>query len=438
MLPAEIQTIRNVNQANKLADAGRAYLQSCNFQLTRTDVNEGLLDCIGHFALASKVDTYTPSAEGAEMFGGGLLEAILQFIASPNWHTPKLLRLAINTLVKREQYLTQCLATPIQKNDFFGKSTESIKTEQALKTWRNLFRDDGVGFTGLGVTGLGCLEALRAISNVGVHFSTLLFDLCHILVKVEAAGTPADNEQRLSFWRAVPGESLPYKAKFSETSKEVRLSNIDGTKEIALTERFGSQLRMTCKPERMQWLCDNNQFPHYLVHLKVIDFNLGYHESYSSIGQNQLFAIEGDEISAIPLPVVDITDENSFENTEAEINLLRTGTDSRPSEATKDGTQQCLGNGRLSYHPKTKSGGIYKGCPSSTFLSMSLEKSIFDQFIESIKSDRISNVRISAFFQIDSGYTTSSRYETAADFIFHDVREAKLEINGFAIEYKLD
>lgn len=419
----------------EIEEHGRSFMGANALRFTKTDVDDGLLFCVGMLVKAKEVNPYIPLPKDGNWFSSDLIDAAYQLLNKSNWHTPKLLRLAIFVLAKREFYLANLFKKP-QHILFFQKTKKTTKNELTFETWRMYFEKNGPG-----TTGLGCLEALRLIGNTGVFVPTYLFDLCHLLANVESNAIKVKNSDHF-YSKTNPGEALPYQVEFSEKNKEVNLVKNDGTSKITLNECFGSSLHLTCKPERMQWLCDDKQPAHHMIHLKVMDLSLSHSlDRWSLIGQDQLFAIVDDAI--ITLPVFSsfrITDRNTYEfETDLVKHMDQVLSRENPNEkkVNEDLEQKKIGSGSLGFYPETSADGPYKKRDHETYCSIGLAKSIFDHFVESMKNDRIKNIRISAFFTIERAYTTSSKYEGASDFIFHDVRKVNLHIDDFSIEYKI-
>ena len=372
-MPNEIENSRD----QKIETAGRSYLHNIGFKPNRTDVSNGIYSYVGLIVLARKVQVYQFGKFFDEdgYLGDDLIDAMYQVLNEPSWHSSKLLRISIDALVSHNLYHSQLgyfentdkklLGFVIQKNPF-------TKSHFA---WRR-FRESN----SLGATGLGLLEALRLIGTSGVHVTTLMFDLCHLLIQKEAASSKdlkIQHDELRHAVRRIPGEVLPHKV--CDLSSESPHLLLEETKSD-LNKIFGFQLSLQCKPERLL-LINNSQSNYKLsIDFKVSNLTIGSPATWSWLGKNQFFAITDDNLLTLENPASTRILSAKFQTEHNNYFRSEQGETLNPSENQQDLGNKTYGIANFSFYQgyKGDGNGDFVTTPPAIYFSFGLEESLFN------------------------------------------------------------
>jgi len=254
-----------------------------------------------------------------------------------------------------------------------------------------------------------------------------MFDLCYLLLNLETKKVINRNLSNLDHYKLrVPGEVLPHKVCDLDTDNPFLL---DGDHRHELNRIFGMSLRLLCIPDRIRQF--NNQ-ERNVIEFMITHFEIGT-RGYSTLGKNQLFSIENDDLIAAPTPKTCRC--LSFNDYIAEKKLVA---DIRGEVIKDDAFNHSDGNftgyATLQYSPKSKDDSYT--LHSETYLTICLPDEIFDNISIAIKQGQVNHVSINLNIWIDSIFTSTSKYDGhATDIIFNSVNNGDGKIENFAIEY---
>jgi hypothetical protein len=430
-VPNEIENSRD----QKIETAGRSYLHNIGFKPNRTDVSNGIYSYVGLIVLARKVQVYQFGKFFDEdgYLGDDLIDAMYQVLNEPSWHSVKLLRISIDALVSHNLYHSQLGYFENTDKKLLGFVIQENPFTKSHFAWRR-FRESN----SLGATGLGLLEALRLVGTSGVHVTTLMFDLCHLLIQKEAASSKDLKIQHGDLRHAIrriPGEVLPHKV--CDLSSEKPYLLLEETKSD-LNKIFGFQLSLQCKPERL--LLINNSQSNYKLSLdfKVSNLTIGSPGNWSWLGKNQFFAITDDNVLTLESPAsIRIlstkfqTDQNNYFRSEQDQKLSS-------SQTEQDLDKKTYGIANFAFFQAYKGDDNFVKTPPEIYFSFGLEESLFNHLVDELKKGTVDQIDLQTYFKFDSALTTTSKYEGfASEVIFTEAITAEGGIEEFSIEYRI-
>jgi hypothetical protein len=400
------------------AESGRKFLLQEGFK----SVTGGVCEQVGWILKARN----SFPVDDDHYFGATLHDEISDLINCPEWHTKRVLRIALEALVSEQAWSLRKHYLANSTKTFFGFPVKNPFSESYL-AWEHIERLDGFG-----QTGLGALESLRAISNQKIHVPTLMFDLCHKLIAIDALNiTSKSSSESLYFEnRLNPNETSSYK--FIGLDSDSPCLNKEG-KNIDLRKIFGFTVSLDCIPERLQWHHESDKNPHHSIHLTLSRLKIGSDNSYSFLGHNQFFATDGEKLIVLPdVKNLRLTNLKQRAIDKSIIQVARR-VEEKNQPDFEDG-KSSVGHIDLYYQNKTD---FYDAkYPDEIFLEVGLNDSDFEKLVNDIKFRNIKNIYFSAVFSIESVFTTSGSYDGwSKDIIFHNFNQAFGEINSFSIEY---
>lgn len=430
-VPNELENSRY----QKIEAAGREYLTKIRFQPSKRDIENGIFSNVGHIVLARKthVFQFVKFYDEDGYLGDELSDAIYQVLSEPTWHSMELLRISIDALVSKKIYDSQLGYFSNTEKKLLGFVIQKNPYEQSHFAWRR-FRE----FDGLGTTGLGALEALRLIGVSGVHVPTVMFDLCHLLIKKESDGS---NKQKIHFddlrysARRIPGEVLPHKV-FDLGAEKPYLMH-EGRK-TELNKIFGFQLFLQCKPERMLLINDSQSSSKFAIDFNVRTLSIGSSNSWSSLGKDQFFAITDENILALESPSSIRILNTKFQTDQNKFIAACKDEEYKLSETQTELEKNSTGIANFAFYQGYRAEGELKKSPPGIYLSFGLEENTFNQLIDAVKKGEVECIQMRAILKMDSAFTTTSWHEGfASDVLFKDELHAEGEIDDFSIEYRI-
>ena len=400
------------------AESGRKFLLQEGFK----SVTGGVCEQVGWILKAR--DSFP--VDDDHYFGSTLHDEISDLINCPEWHTKRVLRIALEALVSEQAWSLRKHYLAYSTKTFFGFPVKNPFAESYL-AWEHIERLDGFG-----QTGLGALESLRAIRNQKIHVPTLMFDLCHKLIAIDALNITSKSPSESLYFenRLNPNETSSYK--FIGLDSDSPCLNKEG-KNIDLRKIFGFMVSLDCIPERLQWHSESDKNPYHSIHLTVSQLNIGSDNSYSFLGNNQFFATDGEKLIVLP-DVKNIRLTNLNQRTIDKLrNQVMRGVEEKNQPNFED-EKSSVGHIDLYYQKKMAYYDIKH--PDEIFLEVGLNDSDFEKLVNDIKVENIKNIYFSAIFSIESVFTTSSRHDGwSKDIIFHNFNQAIGGIKSFSIDY---
>lgn len=430
-MPNELENSRH----QKIEAAGREYLSRIRFQPSKKDVGNGIFNNVGQIVLARKAQVFqfVKYFDEDGYLGSELNDAIYQVLSERSWHTVELLRISIDALVSQKIYDSQLGYFENKDKTLFGFLIQKNHYAQSHFAWRR-FRE----FDGLGTTGLGALEALRLVGISGVHVSTLMFDLCHLLIQKESENSKElkiENDDYRYSTRRITGEVLPHKVFDLSSEKPYLMLN---EQKSELNKIFGFRLFLECKPEKMLLINDSLSNSKIAIDFKVTTLSIGSSNSWSSVGRDQFFAITDENVLTLENPSSIRILSTKFQTAQNEYIAACKGENLSPSEPKLDSDNKSFGIANFAFHHGYKNEDELTRSPPEMYLSFGLDENIFNQLIEAVKNGEVKSLQMRSMLMMDFAYTTTSRFEGfGSDVIFKDALDAKGAIEDFSIEYRI-
>ncbi len=367
--------------------------------------------------------------ESDHYFGGVLHDEIIGLLNSPELHTKNVLRIAIAALVSEQAWFWRKNYTANFNKTFFGFPVKNPLAESYL-VWHHFDQLDSFG-----QTGLGTLESLRAISNQKIHVPTLMFDLCHMLIKLEEGKISLNKfESNYSCNITNPGETSPYKVFDIDTDKPYILKD-DFV--VELKKWYGFKISLNAIPNRLEWIASGNGEDYHQVHMSVSQLNIGNNDSGSILGKNQFFTVTDDSLIALPEIIsFRLVNTSRQEINNKNLSVLR-GLATNVSLLESDAEEKFKGQAKLHFIPHSNYDGVKY--PDSLDFQVALDDLIFGKFISLLKDGLIKSLHLDIAFSIPSVFASSDSYHGWPNVIFfHKYFEATGKINDISIEYKIN
>lgn len=403
------------------AEAGDKFLRQEGFR----SVTNSVCEQVGWILKAR--NSYPDESD--HYFGGILHDEISGLLNSPELHTKSVLRIAITALVSEQAWFWRKNYTANFNKTFFGFPVKNPLAETYL-VWHHFDQLDSFG-----QTGLGALESLRAISNQKIHVPTLMFDLCHMLIKLDERKISLNKFESNYSWNVTnPGETSSYKVFDIDTDKPHLLKD-DAV--VELKKWYGFKISLNAIPSRLQWVASGDEEGYYQVHMSVSQLNIGNDYGWSILGKNQFFSVTDDSLIALPEIIsFRLVNASRQDINNKNLSVLR-GLAANVSLLESDAVENFKGQAKLYFNFQSNyDGGKY---PDSFELQVSLDDLIFGKFVSSLKNGFIESLYLDIAFSIPSVFASSDSYPGwPSVIIFHKYYEATGKINDISIEYKIN